>query len=165
MLRPITNWLPINRMAWRSAPRTTGSELPDNSRPKAAAGPRVVELSSWISLPVSIRPQVEALTNTRSLLPRWAAQSASRSLSAISASAVSWSGMRSSDSARHISSTPSSEDKSYSCIRASSDDWSRLRARTPRTSSPAAAQMATASSSGRAARASRVSTTPDLSAR
>ena len=70
--------------------------------------------------PVSIRPQVEALTNSDWLSPRWLAQSPARSLSAISRSAVSSSGMRNKASARHIRITPSCDDRSYCRRKASS---------------------------------------------
>ena len=68
------------------------------------------------SLPVSIIPQVPALTSIESLSPRCFFQSPCANLSLISLSAVIASGMRSSASATHISSTPSCEPRSY-CVR------------------------------------------------
>lgn len=57
------------------------------------------------------QPQAAALTKSEGLLPRCACQSPPRSLSRISASRVAASGMRSKASARHISATPSCEDR------------------------------------------------------
>ena len=79
--------------------------------------------------PVSIRPQVEALTSSELDWPTCESQSASPSLSRISLSAVAWSGMRSRASATHISSTPSSEDRSYSRMKASTMAGSAARTR------------------------------------
>ncbi len=58
------------RMAWRIAVRTTGSPLRLISRPNIV--PRLLRVFSdkATSLPVSIRPQVPALTRMEELLPR-----------------------------------------------------------------------------------------------
>ncbi len=100
-------------IAWRTARRITGSPTRPTRRLKAPCTSRLVSSARSTRWPVSIRPQVEALTSTDSDWPTWRFQSASPSLSRISASAVSWSGMRSSASATHISSTPSSLPRSY----------------------------------------------------
>ena len=112
------------------AVRTIGSPLRFTSRPMVLPILLFVLLPSCTSRPVSIRPQVPALTRMDELRPRWDSQSAPASLSAISFSAVSSSGTLSRASARHINTTPSSEDKSYSCIKASSTPCSCLRALT-----------------------------------
>ena len=67
-------------------------------------------------MPVSISPQVAALTNTDGLWPRCARQSPPDSLSRIRASRVAESGMRNSASARHINATPSWLESEYSWI-------------------------------------------------
>ena len=107
MVRPSTNCSPIILTAAPTAWRITGS--PTRAARRLAQPERSVRASSStsISLPVSISPQVEALTNRLSEPPRWLAQSAEPIFSAISRSRVSASGVRSSASARHISARPS----------------------------------------------------------
>jgi hypothetical protein len=98
----------------RSTPwRTSGSPPRRSSRASALPSPS----SLWVavSLPVSSRPQVAALTNSDGLRPRCARQSPRPILSRMSASRVAASGVRSSASARHIRATPSWEDSAYSC--------------------------------------------------
>jgi hypothetical protein len=68
---------------------------------------------------VSIRPQVEALTNSEFERPECESQSPAASFSAINWSAVSSSGMRNSASARHISAMPSWLERPNSCRKAS----------------------------------------------
>ena len=109
---PSTNWLPISRMARRTAVRITGS-------PSRRTAPRSVEatpgcMSSRRTRPVSISAHVEALTRGDDDLPRCAPHSDGAILSSISASIVSASGTRKSASARHISAMPSSVDSPYS---------------------------------------------------
>ena len=101
------------RIAWRIAVRTTGSPMRPTTRDIALDGAATSPGSSRTMRPVSISPQVEALTNSDWLSPRWLAQSPALSLSAIRRSAVSSSGMRSSASARHIRMTPSCDERSY----------------------------------------------------
>ena len=101
------------RMAWRTAARMVGSPMRVTSRRSAPVKSLLVPSARLTSWPVSSRPQVEALTSSDSLRPRCLRQLASPSLSRISLSAVRVSGMRSSASATHISSTPSSLDRSY----------------------------------------------------
>ncbi len=93
-------------MACVTAWRITGSPERVTRRFSTPFRSLLVE-SICMMRPVSISAQVEALTNMESLSPRCALKSASRSLSLISMLAVSESGMRSSASARHISTTPS----------------------------------------------------------
>ena len=128
----MTNWWPMIRIAWRTARRITGSPTRPSRRLKAPCTSRLVSSARSTRWPVSIRPQVEALTSTESDWPMCFFQSASPSLSRISLSAVSWSGMRSSASATHISSTPSSLPRSYWRMKASIAPWSWARARTRR---------------------------------
>src|SRR5690606_11765945 len=139
MVRPMTNWWPMIRIAWRTARRTTGSPTRPTRRLNAPGTSWRVMSLRLTRRPVSISPQVEALTSTDSLWPRCFSQSASPSLSRISLSAVSWSGMRSSASATHISSTPSSLPRSYWRMKASIAPWWAARARTRRTRSVARA--------------------------
>ena len=139
MVRPITNWWPMIRIAWRTARRITGSPTRPTRRLKAPCASRRVSSARSTRWPVSISPQVEALTSTESERPMCRFQSASPSLSRISRSAVSSSGMRSSASATHISSTPSSLPRSYWRMKASIAPWSAARARTRRTRSVAVA--------------------------
>ena len=142
------------RIAWRIAARITGSPLRLTILPRVLAMLFCAPSPRDISLPVSIRPQVDALTKIDELWPRCDSQSALDSLSAISFSAVSESGMRSSASARHMRTTPSSEDRSYSCMNASSAPWSCLRALTRLTSVRAARSTLPTASSSRVASAS-----------
>ena len=134
MVRPITNWCPMMRIACRMAVRTTGSPARFASLPSKCMGLSRVVSSSFSRLPVSIRPQVDALTNSESLVPRWSFQRADVSLSAINRSAVSESGMRSKASAMHMSNTPSSEERSYCWRNASSPPSLALALRTALTS-------------------------------
>ncbi len=122
------------RMAWRMAVRTTGSPMRPTTRAMAPAGAATSPGSRRTMRPVSIRPQVEAFTNSDWLSPRWLAQSPALSLSAIRRSAVSSSGMRSSASARHIRITPSCDDRSYWRRKASRPDLLAGAARTASTS-------------------------------
>ena len=94
------------RMAWTMAWRITGSPTRLTSRDRTVRGCLISSGPGRITRPVSISAQVEALTKMPSPCPRWASQSAPPILSAISRSAVSASGIRSSASARHISATP-----------------------------------------------------------
>ena len=128
-------------MAWRRAWRMKGSPERATSRLRMPAGPEPLSSASRTRRPVSIRPKVEALTNRLSEAPRCFSQCPSAIFSAISASAVSLSGMRSSASARHIRMMPSSEVSPYSCMKASTPPcWWRL-ARAARTSRPASSAM------------------------
>ena len=164
MLRPITYWWPMMRIACRMAVRTIGSPLRLISRPSVDRKFLCALSDNATSFPVSISPQVEALTSTDELLPRCDSQSASPSLSAISFSAVSSSGMRSNASARHIRTTPSSEERSYSCMKASSKPCSALRARTEPTSAQARWLTRSSDSGSKRARASSLRTTSASSA-
>src|SRR5579859_729435 len=123
-----------------------------------------VSSDSVTSLPVSIRPQVDTLTNNDSLWPRCFFQLASPSLSRISLSAVPLSGIRSSASATHISSTPSSEDRSYWRMKDSTALWSLARRRTRDTRSAARSITFSRSTGGKVAWASR-SLTASVSSR
>ncbi len=127
MVRPMTNWRPRMRIACKSALRMTGSPERATSRPSTP--PRSASLLSFSrsTRPVSISAQVEALTNQEWLWPRCRSHLAEPILSLISRSAVSASGMRNSASARHISTTPSSLDSSYSSMKASMPPSSRRR--------------------------------------
>ena len=86
-------------------------------RPRSAAAGRPGSSSS--TRPVISSPQVAALTRLEVERPRCAPQFDGSILSAISSSIVSASGTRSSASARHISPTPSSDDRPYSARKAS----------------------------------------------
>ena len=94
----------------------------------------------------------------------WRSQSASPSLSRISLSAVARSGMRSSASATHISSTPSSLDRSYWRMKASTISGSAPRTRVRSTRPVATACTCACSASGRRAASSRPSRCPASSA-
>ena len=146
------------RIAWRTARRIIGPPARPISRLNALWTSRLVSSARSTRWPVSISPQVEALTSTESDWPTWRFQSASPSLSRISLSAVSGSGMRSSASATHISSTPSSLPRSYWRMKASITPWCRARTRTRLTRSAAAACAALRSASGRRACSSRART-------
>ena len=113
-------------MALLSAARTTGSSRRPIMPVIKPAGSLMVSLSGLIIRPVSINAQVEALTNSDLLSPRCCCQLPLESLSAIKASMVALSGIRSSDSARHISTMPSCDDRSYSCRNACRPPASRL---------------------------------------
>ena len=92
-----------------------------------------VFVNASTSLPVSIRPQVEALTNRLSDWPKCDAQSAVPIFSAISRSRVSSSGVRSRASARHISASPSRVPRENSLRKLSTTPLRREAARAPRT--------------------------------
>ena len=106
-------------MAWVMAARITGSPERASRRFITCVQSTRLSGSSPTSRPVSIKAQVEALTNSDSLRPTCASQSAPPILSRIRRSAVAASGMRSSASARHISTMPSRELSAYSCRNAS----------------------------------------------
>ncbi len=84
-------------MAWR----TTPSPLSATRRRRNECGRSVSSVLRRTKRPVNISAQVEALTNSESLRPRCASQSAPPIFSAISRSAVAASGIRNSASARH----------------------------------------------------------------
>ena len=128
-------------MAWRRAWRMKGSPERATRRLRMPAGPAPLSSASRTRRPVSISPKVEALTNRLSEAPRCFSQRPSASFSAISASAVSLSGMRSSASARHIRMMPSSEVRPYSCMKASTPPCLCRLARAARTSRPASSAM------------------------
>ena len=151
------------RIAWRTATRMVGSPTRVTSR--RIAPPKSLRVPSSLTIwPVSIRPQVEALTSSDSLRPRCLRQFASPSLSRISLSVVIVSGMRSSASATHISSTPSSLDRSYWRMKDSTTLWSFARERTRLTSAAARSTTSSRSSGGRSAWSSR-SLTASVSSR
>ncbi len=153
------------RMAWTMAWRITGSPLRATSRFSNERGSRSASPSMRTSRPVSISAQVDALTNSNSLWPMWRSQWAPPILSAMSLSAVSASGTRSSASARHMSITPSWLDRSYSCMKASRPPSSRAFSRIRSTMVVAIAAMRRrAPSPGSASRIS-ASTHPSSSAR
>ncbi len=141
IVRPMTNCSPISRIACRIATRTTGSPARATTRSYQLAGSLADSASICVSLPVSISPQVDALTSSDGLCPRCFCQSPRESLSRISRSAVSASGMRNSASATHISSTPSCVDKSYCCRNDSMPALPACRARTASTQPRARALM------------------------
>ena len=165
MVRPSTKLSPRIFMAWRRAWRMKGSPERATRRLRRLAGPPPLSSASRTRRPVSISPKVEALTNRLSEAPRCLSHCPSAIFSAISASAVSLSGMRSSASARHIRMMPSSEVSPYSCMKASTPPyWWRL-ARADRTSPLASSAMRGRSSSVAAACARRPETTSVSSAR
>ena len=111
MLRPMTNCLPRMRIAVVTAWRMTGS--PTRETRRFSVPPRFFSSPSrWTMRPVSISAQVPALTKVLCEAPSRLAHSVLPILSRISRSTVSVSGMRSSASAMHISTTPSREDRS-----------------------------------------------------
>ena len=132
-------------------PRISGS--PPRAISRVSAADRLFSLLVAVSRPVSIRPQVAALTNSDGLRPRWACQSPPPILSRISASRVSSSGMRSSASARHISATPSWLDSAYSWISPSTPPDGTL-ARNASTSRRASARALAVADELRVARSS-----------
>ena len=122
------------RIAWIIAWRMTGSPVFATARPRKSPKSRSSSSPARsITRPVSIRAQVEALTKSDSLLPRWPCQSASAILSRIRRSAVSASGTRSRLSARHMRTTPSLFDSPYSLRKASSPPSPWRISRTRRT--------------------------------
>ena len=133
MSRPTTNSPPRICIARRSASRTTGSPARRARAPNQPPGLPRSAAGSSTRRPVSISAQVEALTNREPDRPACAAQSPPARRSAINWSAVSSSGTRSSDSARHISAMPSGLDSPNSCRKASSVERSASRARAPAT--------------------------------
>ena len=114
---PVTNCSPIARSAMSMPFRTSGS--PQRARRR----PSVEESSTSSNLPESLVPtmrlQPAALTNNERPSPMCELQSPEAILSRISASRVAMSGIRSSASARHMSTTPSLEESEYSRTRAS----------------------------------------------
>ena len=142
------------RIAWRSAVRTSGSPSRAVSRARKVSGSPSSSAAGCTRRPVSMKPQVDALTNSDSVAPRWRAQSPAASLSAISLSAVSLSGIRSSASARHIRITPSREARSYSCRNASMPPRPAARCRTACTSARARRKTSAESAAESSARAS-----------
>ena len=95
------------RIACIIAARITGSPLWRMRPPTKEAGPFFAVSGAPMTRPVSIRPQVEALTSQESDWPWWAPQLPERIFSAIRSSRVAASGTRSSASARHIRARPS----------------------------------------------------------
>ena len=79
-------------MAVATARRITGSPSRPARRRRKPGRSRLASSSTSTSRPVSIRPQVEALTNRLSERPRWLAQSAEPIFSAISLSRVAFVG-------------------------------------------------------------------------
>ena len=158
IVRPRTNCSPMMRMAWPTAARMTGSPRRPASFLTKPGRSFLASSSGSTILPVSIRPQVEALTNRLSLPPRWLAQSAEPIFSAISLSRVSSSGVRSRASARHISARPSRVPRLNSCRKLSTTPCLRTLRRAPRTRASASARTAARSSleSGLAARRSAI---------
>src|SRR5690606_17243274 len=156
MVCPVTNCSPIMRMAMSTPLRTNGSPPLATSRPRAADMP--ASLCVDTSLPVSIRPQAAALTNSEGALPRCSFQFPSRILSRIRASRVAASGIRSSASARHMSATPSWDDNENSCSSpCTRPDRPRpcLRRRSLRVMSSASAWLRSATPSARRAASTR----------
>ena len=151
IVRPMTNCSAISRIACRIATRTTGSPARATTRSYQLAGSLADSASICVSLPVSISPQVDALTSSDGLCPRCFCQSPRESLSRISRSAVSASGMRNSASATHISSTPSCVDRSYCCRNDSMPALPAWRARTASTQ-PRARALIRADAAASAAR-------------
>ena len=90
---------------------------PERAISRVSAAPRPFSSTVPTRRPVIRRPQVAALTNGEGDWPTWARHSPPPTLSAISASRVAASGMRSSASAMHISATPSWLESAYSRIR------------------------------------------------
>ncbi|MCY1195365.1 hypothetical protein D9M72_66830 [compost metagenome] len=112
------------RMAMFTPLRTRGS--PPLPIRRVSALDSDCSLLTATSLPVIIRPQVAALTNSDWEPPMCDFQSPRATLSRISASRVARSGMRSSASARHISATPSWLDSENSWISPSTPPPLRL---------------------------------------
>ncbi len=165
IVRPMTNCSAINRIACRIATRTTGSPARATTRSYQLAGSLADSASICVSLPVSIRPQVDALTSSDGLCPRCFCQSPRESLSRISRSAVSASGMRNSASATHISNTPSCVERSYCCRNDSIPALPAWRARTASTQARARAMIRAESAGSKLASGSRRATRRASSAR
>src|SRR4051794_3197309 len=151
------------RIAAVTAWRHTGSL--ERAIRRRRASPTSFSFSGRNSRPVSIKAQVEALTNSEPEWPIWLCQSAAAILSRISLSTVSASGMRNSASARHISATPSGEDSAYSCRKASSPPLPSRSRRTSATSRRAVAAMRSRASAGRSAAARMAATAASSSRR
>ena len=165
MVRPITNCSAIIFIAWRSATRTTRSPARATTLSYQAAGSRVLAESICVSLPVSMSPQVDALTSIDGLCPRCLCQSPRDSLSRISRSAVAASGMRSNASATHMSRTPSWVARSYCCRNDSMPTLLEWCERTAPTHARARASTRVAASAPRAASGSSCATAWTSSAR
>ena len=159
MVRPSTNCSPMMRMACPTAARITGSPTRPASRRMKPGRSRLAVSSASTSWPVSIRPQVEALTNTLSDWPRWLAQSALPIFSAIKESRVPASGVRRSASARHISASPSRVPRLNSCRKLSTTPCRCSDARAASTSATASACTAARSAGVSGWRARRLRTT------
>ncbi|CFP13050.1 Uncharacterised protein [Bordetella pertussis] len=112
------------RMAMFTPLRTSGS--PPLPIRRVSALDSDCSLLTATSLPVIIRPQVAALTNSDCDPPMCERQSPCTILSRIRASRVARSGMRNSASARHISATPSWLDSENSWISPSTPPPLRL---------------------------------------
>jgi hypothetical protein len=164
MVRPSTNCSPIILTAAPTAWRITGS--PSRAVMRFRKPPRSLFASSSTSTsrPVSISPQVEALTNRLSDWPRWLPQSAEPIFSAISRSRVSASGVRSSASARHISASPSRVPSENCWRKLSTTPCFFVAPRAPSTRAVASATMAARSRSLSGWRSSKPRTTSASSA-
>ena len=144
---PSTNWRPSSRMACLTAVRITGSPRRLTAPPMTEANPP--EGGARSTFPVSISAQVEALTSEEADLPRCSPQADGAILSSISASIVSVSGTRRSDSARHISAMPSSVERPYSARNTSIiPGVSMARMSQTRVAARRCARVRTASSTG-----------------
>ena len=165
MVWPSTKCRPSTRIAWSSAWRRTGSPRRCSSRVSHAPGSASCSRFARTTRPVSISPQVDALTRSEPLRPRWRDHSPALSLSRISRSAVSASGIRSNASARHISMMPSRVLSWYSCRNASTPSWSPPARRTRPASSSARARMRALVRSSTAASSSSSATQAASSAR
>ena len=146
MVAPSTNCSPMILTAAPTARRITGSPSRPASRRMKPGRSAPASSSGSISLPVSIRLQVEALTRMDSEAPAWLAQSAEAIFSAISLSRVSSSGVRSRASARHISARPSRVERLNSCRKLSTTPWRRAPRRAARTRAVASSSTAWRSS-------------------
>ena len=69
MVSPVTNCSPIIRIAISTPLRITGS--PPRAIRRVSAADRLRSLTVEVSLPVTTRPQVAALTNSDGPPPRW----------------------------------------------------------------------------------------------
>ena len=144
------------RTAAATASRMTGSPRRPTIRLRKPGRSVRASSSTSTSLPVSIRPQVEALTNRLSDWPRWDDQSAEPIFSAIRRSRVSSSGVRRRASARHIRARPSRVPSENSCRKLSTTPCflTLARARSTRPiASPRTAARSVPSSGMRASRA------------
>ena len=114
MVWPQTNCSPSTRIAVSTLARMIGA--PERAISRVSVAPSPVSSTVPTSRPVIRSPQVAALTNGEGDWPTWARHSPPPTLSAIRASRVAASGMRSSASAMHISATPSWLESAYSRI-------------------------------------------------